>query len=203
MSHACASGDAKRTLCMAGRPRAGLFAEHESLSTSRLPVCWQPPATQLDNWCAPAIYWCAPVALTPQHNGPSGCQPAEAQGIGLGVAMQLQRTVMLAGQAWLPTASAEASALVAASGDGARGVSLGRRSGGRAQDAQGQPTLRFAAPGSRLTGGGGAPGSGCGRAGRDGPRSWLAVSMVSLAVLAAAAAVVSYAAQYRMVLASK
>src|SRR5262249_54963791 len=141
--------------------------------------------------------------LTRQHNGPSGCQPAEAQGIGLGVAMQLQRTPVPAGQAWSPTASAEASALVAASGHSARGISLGRRSGGRAQDAQGQPTPGFPAPGSRQTESGGAPGSGCGRTGRDAPRRWLAVSMVSLAVLAAAAAVVSYAAQYRMVLAAK
>jgi hypothetical protein len=51
--------------------------------------------------------------------------------------------------------------------------------------------------------GGGAPGSGFGRTGRDGLRSWLTVSMVSLAVLAAAAAAVSYAAQYQMVLAAK
>lgn len=38
---------------------------------------------------------------------------------------------------------------------------------------------------------------------RDRPARWLAVAMVSLGVLAAASAVVSYAAQYRMVLAAK
>ncbi|MHB1819426.1 MAG: hypothetical protein ACYCO9_15505, partial [Streptosporangiaceae bacterium] len=38
---------------------------------------------------------------------------------------------------------------------------------------------------------------------RDRPGRWLAAAMVSLAVLAAAAAVVSFAAQYRMVLAAK
>jgi hypothetical protein len=42
-----------------------------------------------------------------------------------------------------------------------------------------------------------------GSTGRDRPARWLTASMVSLAVLAAASAVVSYAAQYRMVLAAK
>ena len=49
------------------------------------------------------------------------------------------------------------------------------------------------------------PGQGpvTGSTGRDRPARWLTASMVSLAVLAAASAVVSYAAQYRMVLAAK
>jgi hypothetical protein len=42
-----------------------------------------------------------------------------------------------------------------------------------------------------------------GRPGRDHPARWLTASMLALAVLAAAAAVVSYTAQYRMVLAAK
>ena len=44
---------------------------------------------------------------------------------------------------------------------------------------------------------------GSGRPGKDRPARWLTVSMIALAVLAAAAAVVSYAAQYRMVFAAK
>jgi hypothetical protein len=42
-----------------------------------------------------------------------------------------------------------------------------------------------------------------GRPGRDDPARWLSASMLALAVLAAAAAVVSYTAQYRMVFAAK
>ena len=117
--------------------------------------------------------------------------------------MRLQRTAMSAGQAWPPTASAEVSTLVAVSGDGARGISPGRRPGRRAPDAQGHPTPEFPARVSRRAEDGGAGRSGCGRTGRDRPARWLTASMVALAVLAAASAVVSYAAQYRMVLAAK
>ena len=48
-------------------------------------------------------------------------------------------------------------------------------------------------------------GAGLRRGGREGdrPARWLTASMVALGVLAAASAVVSYAAQYRMVLAAK
>jgi hypothetical protein len=49
--------------------------------------------------------------------------------------------------------------------------------------------------------GGLSPGSG--RSGRGQPERWLTAAMLSLAVLAAAAAAVSYAAQFRMVLAAK
>ena len=59
-----------------------------------------------------------------------------------------------------------------------------------------------AAAGQRARAGGGIQ-PGTGWAGKDRPARWLTVSMLSLAVLAAAAAAVSYAAQYRMVLAAK
>jgi hypothetical protein len=114
-----------------------------------------------------------------------------------------QRTAMPAGQAWPPTALAEVSTLVTVSGDGARGISPGRQPGGRAQDAQGDRTPELLAPASRQTKGSDAPRSDCGPTGRDVPGRWLTASMVSLAVLAAASAAVSYAAQYRMVFAAK
>ncbi len=47
---------------------------------------------------------------------------------------------------------------------------------------------------------------GCSRAGgprKDRPARWLTAAMLSLAVLAAAAAIVSFSAQYRMVFAAK
>ena len=50
---------------------------------------------------------------------------------------------------------------------------------------------------------GGSIQPGTGWPGRDRPARWLTASMLSLAVLAAASAIVSYAAQYRMVLAAK
>src|SRR5262249_11222005 len=149
----------------------------------------------LDNWGAPDIYWCAPVAFQRNITAPAGGSPLRPKASDLGVTMRLQRTAMPAGQSCAPAASAEVSTLVAASGQSARGRSTGRRPGGRGQDAQVRPAPEFPTRLSRRAEDRGVPGSGRGRTGRDGPGRWLTVSMVSLAVLAAASAAVSYAAQ--------
>jgi len=117
--------------------------------------------------------------------------------------MRLQPTAMPAGQAWSPTGPAEDSALVTASGDATLGISPGRPPMISKQAARGHPAPELLAAASQRADGGDDYRVGSGRTGRDGPGRWLTVSMVSLALLAAASAAVSYAAQYRMVFAAK
>jgi hypothetical protein len=106
---------------------------------------------------------------------------------------------MPAGQAGSPTAAA---ALVAVTGDARHGAGTGRQQVVRAQDGQGRPPSGLFATASRPLDDG-APPPGLDRTGKDRPARWLTAAMLSLAVLAAAAAIVSYAAQYRMVFAAK
>jgi hypothetical protein len=117
--------------------------------------------------------------------------------------MRLHGTAVPAGQAWSPAAAPERSALAEASADDTRQGGTSQRPVVSVHDAQGPLTPEPRATASRQFEGGGAPPSGAGRIRSDGPARWLTASMVSLAVLAAASAVVSYSAQYRMVFAAK
>jgi hypothetical protein len=100
-------------------------------------------------------------------------------------------------------AVATADAPAVASQDHAPGHATGRRLLASVPGEQGHLAAEHLAPASQRPREGGGIQPGTGWPGRDRPVRWLAVSMLSLAVLAAAAAVVSYAAQYRMVLAAK
>jgi hypothetical protein len=100
-------------------------------------------------------------------------------------------------------AVATADAPAVASQDHAPGHATGRRLLASVPGEQGHLAAEHLAPASQRPREGGGIQPGTGWPGRDRAVRWLAVSMLSLAVLAAAAAVVSYAAQYRMVLAAK
>src|SRR5260370_28137897 len=125
MSGALAIRNTKRTPSATSHKAKWSAIGRRGPGASRLLVDGQQAAARLDNWCAPVIHWCAPVGLAPQQNGPSGRQPAEALGIGLGVAMQPHGIAMPAGQAWSHTTAAGASALVAVSHDDTRGITTG------------------------------------------------------------------------------
>jgi hypothetical protein len=98
---------------------------------------------------------------------------------------------------------ASAGAPAVASQDHAPGHGTGRRLLASVHDEQDHLASEHLAPASQWLREGGGIQPGTGWPGRDRPARWLTASMLSLAVLAAAAAVVSYAAQYRMVLAAK
>src|SRR5690348_2605427 len=199
MGRSDATGSGEHTPCVLGRSR-WLTHGHGMPEASRPSAKGQQrPAIRLDNWCAPVIHWCAPVELRPQHNGPSGWHPAEAQCIGLGVAMRLHRIAMPAGQAGSPAAIA---APVAATDDARQGADTGRLQVVRAQHRQGRPPSELFATATRPLDDGAIPPR-SDRTGKDRPARWLTAAMLSLAVLAAAAAIVSFAAQYRMVFAAK
>ena len=92
---------------------------------------------------------------------------------------------------------------VAAVGEDPSALGSGRRPLASAHGDQERLTAGFPAPASQRRQGGAAPRPGTDLTGQDRPARWLTASMLSLAVLAAASAVVSYAAQYRMVFAAK
>ena len=114
-----------------------------------------------------------------------------ANGRRQGRVMALLRTVAAAG------------APVVASQDHAHGHGTRRRLLASVHDEQGHLASEHLAPATQRPREGGGPQPGTGRPRRDRPARWLTASMLSLAVLAAASATVSYAAQYRMVLAAK
>lgn len=116
--------------------------------------------------------------------------------------MRLHGTAMPAGRNGLLNGLALAGLPAAALGSGGS-PGNGEHAGTSGQDG-GEPRVVQLPPvvGQRLDGMF-APLPGGGRPGKDRPARWLMAAMVALAVLAAAAAVVSFAAQYRMVFAAK
>ena len=115
--------------------------------------------------------------------------------------MQLDGTAMPAGQNRLLSGLALAEIPGVARDGGGHEPGAGRPGAG---GADGQVPWVVPLPsvvGQRLDASGPLPGGS--QPGKDRPARWLTASMLALAVLAAAAAVVSYAAQYRMVFAAK
>ena len=162
------------------------------------------PRDRLDNWCAPVIYyWCAPVEERRTRKAPAGGTPLRPRASNLGVAMRLHGTAMPAGRDPAQDPAGPAMARGQVPGDNAAGPAAPRgwRSDGAVDE-------RAAGPGSRVGSGSGpigrgGPGPGTGRMRQDRPARWLTASMLALGVLAGAAAVVSFSAQYRMVFAAK
>jgi hypothetical protein len=117
--------------------------------------------------------------------------------------MRLHRTAMPAGRYQPLSTSGRAIALVTGAEDHARGPCASGPPPARSDDEGDRPAPEFrTAMSGRSQDAGGLPPSD-GRTGEDRPAHWLTAAMLSLAVLAAASAVVSYAAQYRMVYAAK
>ena len=115
--------------------------------------------------------------------------------------MQLDGTAMPAGQNRLLSGLALAELPGVARDGGGHEPGAGRAGAG---GADGQVPWVVPLPSvvrQRLDASGPLPGGS--QPGKDRPARWLTASMLALAVLAAAAAVVSYAAQYRMVFAAK
>src|SRR5215831_19300783 len=167
MSGALAISNAKRTPCATGDRTRWPAVSHRGPGASRLLVDGQQAAVRLDNWCAPAIHWCAPVGIAPHQNGPSGWHPAEALGIELGVAMQPHGIAMPADQARSPTTAAGANTLVAVSHDDTRGITTNRRSAVSEHAVQGNLTPERLSVASRQPGSDGAPGTGPDRSRKD------------------------------------
>jgi hypothetical protein len=117
--------------------------------------------------------------------------------------MRLHGTAMPAGRSWAQRTAPGAGSLVAATDGTALGLGTHRQPVAGPRDAQARLAPESLTAVSQRRHGTGSPGPGAGGSGKDRPARWLTAAMVSLAVLAAASAVVSYAAQYRMVLAAK
>jgi hypothetical protein len=98
---------------------------------------------------------------------------------------------------------ASAGALAVDSQDHVPGRDPGPQPMASVHDEQGHLAPEHLVPVAQQLQEAGGPQPGTGRPGGDRPQRWLTASMVSLAVLAAASATVSYAAQYRMVFAAK
>ena len=116
--------------------------------------------------------------------------------------MRLHGTAMPAGRDLAAGAVSPLGVHGIASSDGP-GISAAWPVIAAVHDGRGRLTPEFlAALNRQLAGHGGRP-PGTGRVTKDRPARWLAAAMLALGVLAAAAATVSYSAQYRMVFAAK
>ena len=135
--------------------------------------------------------------------GPSGWRPAEAQSIELGSrdAASGYRHACWPGSG----AQRRHSCRDASTGPGQDGQDLGAAPlvPASARDRQGRLAPEVLADLNQGLAGNGGPGPTADRRRKDQPARWLTASMLALGVLAAAAAAVSYSAQYRMVLAAK
>jgi hypothetical protein len=115
--------------------------------------------------------------------------------------MQLDGTAMPAGQNRLLSGLALAEFPVVAGDGGGHETGAGRAGAGGADGQVPWVAPLPSAARRRLDAAGALPAGS--QPGKDRPARWLTASMLALAVLSAAAAVVSYAAQYRMVFAAK
>lgn len=116
--------------------------------------------------------------------------------------MRLHGTAMPDGRNGLLSGLALAELPAAALG-GTSSLNGGERAGTGGQGEQGFRVIRLPSVVGQRLDGTYAPLPGGGKSGKDRPARWLTAAMLALAVLAAAAAVVSFAAQYRMVFAAK
>lgn len=117
--------------------------------------------------------------------------------------MRSQGTAMPAERNGLASVVPRAGDLLAAVGGDAHGPGGCWPAAASTRDGRSPLSPEPSAPAGQRHTGASSLGQDAGGAGRGRPARWLTASMLALAVLAAASAVVSYAAQYRMVLAAK